>query len=164
MIEKLANLPGHRTIGKEIDYSRHCGVRYGDAALAQDIKRLHRIWRNVQSDRHRSAIYKFLTAVFELIEWWRVERLVICRANRALALTGSRAIDRCDPFSAVFVAAIAPRKLERRKLSKYTRALRFAAAHKPPGKRLDRFIKKYGGLNGCGSEFAKQRRRSRHGG
>lgn len=150
------------TKDKELDYSRHCGVSYPDTSLAQDIKRLHRLWRDVRSDRDRDAIYGFLTGVYELVEWWLVERLVIHRAKRALVITGNSAPKHCEPFSAVLIAAIAPDNLERRRLSKYARALRFAASHKRPGKRLDRFIKRHGGLNGCTRELAKQQKRSRN--
>jgi hypothetical protein len=145
---------------REIDYTHHCGVSYPDKSLAQDIKRLHRLWRQVQSDRQRDAIYGFLTGVYDLIECWQVEHQVAQRLKRALAIAGMAAIEQHEPFSAILQAAIAPDRLERRKLSKYARALRFAASCKRPGTRLDRFIKGHGGLNGSASAFAKQRRRS----
>jgi len=144
-----------------IDYTHHCGVAYPDTSLVQDINRLHRLWRKVQSDRRRDAIYGFLTGVYDLIECWQVERQVVQRVKRTLAIAGMAALEPREPFGAIITAAIAPNRLERRKLSKYARALRFAAAHKAPGKRLDRFIKRHGGLNACASEFTKERRRSR---
>jgi hypothetical protein len=98
----------HNANCKEIDYSHHCGVSYPDTSLAQDIKRLHRLWRNVQIDRHRDAIYKFLTGVYELVECWRVERLVAYRAKRALIITGDAAREQLEPFGAILTAAIAP--------------------------------------------------------
>src|SRR4029079_14878005 len=100
--------------------------------------------------------------IYDLVECWEVENQVAQRAKRALAISGNAAIEQPEPFGAVLTAAISPRRLDRRKFSKYTRALRFAASRKRPGKRLDRFMRRHGGLNGCANEFAKQRRESRH--
>lgn len=145
-----------------IDYTHHSGVSYPDRSLAQDIQRLNRLWHQVQSDRYRDAIYSFLTGVYDLVECWEVEVQAAQRVKRALAITGTTILERPEPFGAVLTAAIAPDRLERRKLSKYARALRFAASHKRPGRQLDQFMKKHGGLNGCASQLAKQQRRSRN--
>ena len=83
------------------NYKYLCGVSYPDVSLNQDIKRLHELWHKVQADRHRDAIYDYLTAVYELIEWWAVERRAVERAERALRITGLLGPEKdLDPFAA----------------------------------------------------------------
>lgn len=126
-----------------------CGVSYPDISLNQDIKRLRELWHKVQADRDRDAIYDYLIAVYELVEWWAVERRAVERAERALRLNGLLMPEEPDPFAAVIAASIAPRRLDRRQLSKYARVLRYAAARRRRAKQLKEFIKERGGLNAC---------------
>jgi len=134
------------------DFERNkylCGVSYPDISLNQDIKRLRAIWRKVQADRDRDAIYDYLTAVYELVEWWAVERRAVERAERALRISGLLAPENPDPFAAVIAATIAPDRFDRRKASKYARALRLAFGRDCRAKKLKDFIKNRGGLNAC---------------
>lgn len=130
-------------------YGRFCGVPYPDSSLNQDIKRLREVWDKVQADRHRDAIYDYLTAVFELVEWWTVERRAVELAERALRITGLLVPEEPDPFAAVIAASVAPRRLDRRQLSKYVRVLRQAFGRRCRARQLKHFIKNRGGLNDC---------------
>lgn len=130
-------------------YKHLCGVSYPDISLNQDIKRLREIWHKVQSDRDRDAIYDYLTALYELIEWWAVERRAVDRAERALQITGLLVPENPEPFAAVIAASMAPDRLDRRKASKYARVLRLAFDRRCRAKHLKHFIKSRGGLNAC---------------
>ncbi|HEY1981934.1 MAG TPA: hypothetical protein VGH13_17810, partial [Xanthobacteraceae bacterium] len=129
----------------KIDYMRV----YSDTSLNQDIRRLRELWRKLQSDRDRDAIYDYLSAVSDLVGWWAIQRRAVERARRALKTNGLFAHEDPEPFAAVIAASVSPKKLDRRQLSKYSRALRYAAARNCHPKRLKRFIKATGGLNVC---------------
>jgi hypothetical protein len=139
-----------------IDYKNHCGVPYSDASLNQDLKRLRRVWDRVQHNRARDAIYDFLAAVFELIEWWAAEGQELQRAERALHVTGTSVPEKIEPFSAVLAACLAPDRLDRRHLSRYARVLQFAAAGGCRTKTLKAFIRRHGGFNGCVAKLSRR--------
>jgi hypothetical protein len=143
-----------------IDFKYLCGVGYPDISLNQDIKRLRDLWHKVQGDRDRDAIYDYLTAVYELVEWWTVERRTIDRARRALRLNGLIVPEEPEPFAAVIAASVAPSHLDRRQLSKYARALQYAAARDCRAKKLKGFIKdRHGGINRCAAKVSRRLRR-----
>ena len=48
-------------------------VSYCKEALRQDLTRVQIAWDACQSSRDRSAIYGYLTAVFDLVMWWAAE-------------------------------------------------------------------------------------------
>jgi hypothetical protein len=141
------------------DNTHICRVAYPNVSLNQDIKRLREIWQKVQGDRNRDAIYGYLTAVYELIEWWTAEMLAIDRAKRALRVNGLVVTEEPEPFGAVIAASVSPKKLDRRQLSKYSRALRYAAARGCRPKRLKGFIERHGGLNSAAARFRRRLRR-----
>lgn len=144
------------TLKNVIDYTKHCGVSYPDTSLNQDLKRLRRVWDKVQRNRARDAIYDFLTSVFELVEWWIAEGQELQRAERALEITGKPVPEIIEPFAAVLTACLAPDRLDRRHLSRYARVLRYAAACSCRTKRLEAFIKRRGGLNGCAAKHSRR--------
>jgi hypothetical protein len=133
-----------------------CGVSYPDRSLDHDLKRIRKTWEQAQSDRRRDAIYDYLTAVYEIVQAWGVERLAMYRAQRALKLSGLFVSDQTEPFAAVIAASMSPGKLDRRLVSKYSRALRLAAACECRAKKLERFIKERGGLNHCAARFSRR--------
>jgi len=142
----------------KIDYRHWCGVGYVDAALNQDIERLRERWQNVQASRARDAIYKYLRAVYEIVLCWKVEEQEIQRARRALKINGLAPPEEPEPFAAVIAASVSPNKLDRRQLSKYSRALRYAATCDCHPRKLKRFIKRRGGLNKCAAKFKRRLR------
>lgn len=143
----------------KIDYTHSCGVGYADTALNEDIERLREAWEKVQSSRNRDAIYLFLRVAYELVLCWKVECHEIQRATRALKINGLAPPEEPEPFAAVIAASVSPKKLDRRQLSKYSRALRCAASFDCRPKRLKRFIKDRGGLNSCAARFGRRLRR-----
>jgi hypothetical protein len=134
-------------------------VAYPDSSLRHDINRLRELWHKVQGDRNRDAIFVYLTAVFELVEWWTAERREIECGRRALRINGLATTEALEPFAAVIAASVAPSRLDRRQLNKYSRALLYAAACDCSSKRLKRFINEQGGINDCAAECAWRLRR-----
>ena len=68
-----------------------------------------------QASRDRGAIYLYLTAVFELVEWWAKEGKAVKRAHRALHLRGHSSVREPEPFATViFARQIATRSMSER--------------------------------------------------
>lgn len=155
-----AALDGKGLKGLMYSHKYLSGVGYYDTSLNHDIKRLRDIWHKVQADRDRDAIYDYLAAVFELVEWWAVERRAVERAERALRINGLLVREEPEPFAAVIAASVAPARLDRRQLSKYARALQYAAARHCRAKKLKGFVKdRHGGINRCAAKFSQRLRR-----
>jgi hypothetical protein len=135
-------------------------VGYVDAALNQDIERLRDLWEKVQASRVRDAIYDYLRAAYNLVLCWKVERHSRQRAKRALKINGLAPPRRPEPFAAVIMASVSPKKLDRRQLSKYSRALQYAASRQCHPNDLKRFIQdRHGGLNVCAAKYSRHLRR-----
>src|SRR6266480_3240924 len=60
-------------------------VPYTIQALRQDLLRVRNAWDECQAHRERDAIYGYLSAVFDLVMWWKAEDRAISRARWALS-------------------------------------------------------------------------------
>jgi hypothetical protein len=58
-------------------------IPFSTEELQATLLRLQNEWETVQASRDRDAIYGYLTAVFQLVEWWAKEGKAIKRAYRA---------------------------------------------------------------------------------
>jgi hypothetical protein len=126
-----------------------------------DLDRLRDTWDLVQSSRHRDAIFLYLTDVFELVRWWTFENEARERAARALELKGISVRKSIEPYRAVIAAGVAPKVIDKRTVSKWSRALRFTETYKPRKKTLRRFIKSHSGINACAASYSRWLRRQR---
>ena len=129
-------------------------IPYSSAALRQDPERLRGIWEDCQSSRDQNAIYAYLNAVYGLVSWWAAEGREIDRARQALRLHRLTVFDREDPFAAIIRCTADPAKADKRTRSKWSRALRYAAAYKPKAEPLGQFIRRKGGINVCAGRFS----------
>ena len=135
-------------------------VPYCREALRQDLARVQLAWEDCQASRDRNAIYGYLTAVFDLVIWWKAEGHDISRARWALRLLGLD-LPNDEPFAAVILCTADRQKVDRRTRSKWSRVLRYAIEYKSPSEPLDRFIKRKGGINACAARFTRGARRSK---
>jgi hypothetical protein len=135
-------------------------VPYTKEALREDLFRLRVAWQDSQESRDRNAIYGYLTALFELVSWWRADGRAVARAVWALRLSVPNPPDIRGPFSALIFCTADQAKVDRRTRSKWTRALRFALEEKDFSEPLDKFVRRHGGINRCaeraGVRFDKQ--------
>ena len=84
-------------------------------------------WETVQASRDRGAIYRYLTAVFEIVMVWAQEGKAVKRANRALYLRGYSSVREPEPFASIIRCTADRDKVDDRTRSKWSRALRHAA-------------------------------------
>jgi hypothetical protein len=130
-------------------------IPYSSAALRQDLHRVRNVWLKCQASRNRNAIYRYLNAVYGLVAWWAAEGQEIDRARRALCLQQLDPLTCKDPFAAIVVCTADPAKADKRTRSKWSRAMRYAAAYKPDSEALDQFIQRKGGINACAARFTR---------
>jgi hypothetical protein len=130
-------------------------IPYTSAALRQDLQRVRDAWEDAQSSRDRNAIYVYLTAVYGLVAVWTAEGRQADRARRALRLQRLKVSNREDPFAAVIRCTADPAKADKRTRSKWSRAMRHAAAYKPVSEAVDQFIRRKGGINECAARFSR---------
>jgi hypothetical protein len=109
-----------------------------------NLLRLQTEWEMVQASRDRNAIYEYLTAVFELVEWWEQEGRAVKHAHRALHLRGYKSVREPEPFAAVIRCTSDPDKVDERARSKWSRVWRYAAEFKDLDEPLHNFIKRKG--------------------
>jgi hypothetical protein len=99
--------------------------------------------------------------VYGLVAVWTAEDREIDRARRALCLRRLEISDREDPFAAIIRCTADPAKADKRTRSKWSRAMRYAAAYKPDSEALDRFIRRKGGINECAARYGWLRQRAK---
>jgi hypothetical protein len=137
-------------------------IAFTDQALKVNLERLEDAWEEYQSNRDRDAVYPYLSAVFELVSWWRRYDIAEIYARRAMCLRAGRPVDHVpEPFAAIIQCTADPRKVDYRTRSKWSRALRYAAEYKRRSERLTSFIKRNGGINRCAVRFARRLGRGR---
>jgi hypothetical protein len=112
-------------------------------------------WDLFQENRARDAIYRYLGAVFWTVKDWGGQRRTRKLVRRAFKFAGVLPVDmNADPF-AVVIRCTCEDAVDHKTVSKWSRALRFAAKRKTPGLRLKSFMKSKGGINRCASLWAE---------
>ena len=130
------------------------GVPYTTQALRHDLSRVRIAWEDCQASRDRNAIYGYLSAVFDLVMWWKAEDRAISRARWALRL-GADLPTTDEPFAMVILCTADRDKVDKRTRSKWSRALRYAAEYKTTAEPLAAFIQRKGGINKCAARFTR---------
>jgi hypothetical protein len=131
-------------------------IPFSTEALKANLLQLQNEWETVQASRDRNAIYRYLSAVFELVTWWDREDRAVKRAYRALHLRGHQSVRQPEPFAAVIFCTADRDKVDDRTRSKWSRVLRYAAETKDLDEPLRDFIKHKGGINECAERFARR--------
>jgi hypothetical protein len=130
-------------------------VPYTAQALRQDLLRVRHAWEECQASRDRIAIYGYLSAVFDLVMWWKAEDRAISRARWALQLQRLDLSTTDEPFAAIIRCTSDPAKVDKRTRSKWSRVLRYAMEHKTSAEPLAAFIQRKGGINKCAARFTR---------
>ena len=130
-------------------------IPYSRQALRQDLSRVRLAWQECQASRDRNAIYGYLSAVFDLVMWWKAEDRATSRARWAVQLQRLVLPSADEPFAMVILCTADRQKVDKRTRSKWSRALRYAAEYKPVAEPLAAFIQRKGGINKCAERFTR---------
>jgi hypothetical protein len=125
-------------------------VPYNTRALRQDLLRVRNAWEKCQASRDRNAIYGYLSAVFDLVMWWKAEGRAMSRARWALQLQRLDLPTTDEPLAALIMCTA-----DRDKVGKWSRRLRYAAEYKLSSEPLAAFIRRRGGINKCADRFTR---------
>ena len=125
------------------------------ARLRRWLEKVRRAWDDFQTSRPRDAVYGYLEAVFAIVVHYKVRRRINRLLRHAFAFANLRFDKKTDPFIAV-IRCTSERDIDKKMVSKYARALRYASRRKEPDMRLKTFMKEAGGVNACASLYAKQ--------
>jgi hypothetical protein len=128
---------------------------YSGDALRWDLIRLRDAWRESRRQHDRFSIFKYLSAVFDLVMVWKKENQAIERAARALRLKRRKWGNTVEPLSAVICCTSSRKVVDGKTRSKWAHALMFAAKYKSPGEPLEDFIRRHGGINSCVAELSR---------
>jgi hypothetical protein len=130
-------------------------VPYTTQALRQDLTRVRNAWDDCQTNRDRNAIYGYLSAVFDLVAWWKAEDRAISRARWALRLQSVDLPITDEPFAAIILCTADRQKVDKRTRSKWSRVMRYAAEFKTNAEPLAALVRRKGGINKCAARFAR---------
>jgi hypothetical protein len=134
-------------------------IPYTKEALERDLERVHDAWDDCQADRRRDAIYGYLKAVYDLVNWWTAEGCEVDRARQALRLRGLLLWASEDVFAAIIRCTADPARADKRTRSKWSRVLRHVQMQKDGKEPLAAFIKRKGGINKCNARYGRCLRR-----
>jgi hypothetical protein len=122
------------------------------SALSRRIAVVKAAWSEMKQKHARKAIFGYLDAVFELVMLYSRRGQIAGLVQRVLKMEGFP-VRRMDPFSAI-IRCTADSNLDRRTMSRWSRALRYLAHHKDPAMSLKKFVVEAGGINACADLFA----------
>ena len=125
-----------------------------NARLFRWLEKIHRASGEFQTSRRRDAVYVFLGPCSKSLTHYKVRRRTTRLLRHAFRFAGLPFEKNTDPFTAV-IRCTSGRKIDGKTVSKYGRALRYAARHKEPNMRLKTFMTKTGGVNACAKLYAK---------
>jgi hypothetical protein len=124
--------------------------------LRSELIPVRRAFADYRRTRDRDGVYLYLDAVFGLVEKWTRLGCARKRARRALRLQNTKHSGGLDPFSAVIMCTAQTAKGDRRTVSKWSRALRYAAQFKKEAISLRDFVKCGGGINACAASWSRR--------
>jgi len=112
-------------------------------------------WDEFRETRDRDAVYGYLRAVFSIVQHYRWKGRPKKLIRRAFKFAGLAVDMNADPF-AVVIRCTCDQQLDRKTVSKWSRALRYTARVKKRTP-LKTFMKKRGGINACADLYANCR-------
>jgi hypothetical protein len=122
--------------------------------LNRRLEKIRDVWRSFQASRSRDAVYDYLEAVLAAVERYRGRAKARRFLRSACKLAGLSHHQSAEIF-ATLIRCTSDDSLDRKMVSKYSRALRYAAGCKVRSTRLKAFLKKLGGVNACAERLAR---------
>jgi hypothetical protein len=127
----------------------------GNDALKDKIMRVSDAWDEYSEDRSRDAVYKYLRRVYAVVVESSREGEIGRLMQVATSFGGLPHERGAEPFTAV-IRCTCEKSLDAKAISKFSRALRYAAYRTRPPRKLKSFIKGLGGINAAANRYAKK--------
>jgi hypothetical protein len=134
-------------------------IPYTKEAFERDLERVQEAWDDCQTDRRRDAIYGYLKAVYDLVNWWSAERCEVDRARQALRSRGLLPWPREDVYASMIRCTADLVRADKRTRSEWSRVLRYVKMQKDEKEPFAGFIKRKGGINECNARYGRCLRR-----
>ena len=126
------------------------GVR--SRPVSAEIAAVKTAWAKYQSSRHRRAVYIYLAAVYEVVGRWERSGNLLPKLRQALDLLPRPVSMRVgEAFAVAIYCTSDPAIVDPKTRSKWSRVLRVAQHHEIPPDRVEKFIRRRGGVNACNS-------------
>ena len=122
--------------------------------LRRRLVRVSDAFDEFQESRVRNAVYKYLAAVFEVVVRCKGRRQIRRLLRRAFKFAGVPFDKHADPFAAV-IRCTSEHNVDNKTISKWARALRYAAHCNVPQRQLKTFMKTMGGINACADRHTR---------
>lgn len=127
--------------------------------FVQRLLQVSAVWEDFQETRARDAVYDYLRAVFSIVQHYRWKGRTKKLIRRAFEFAELQLDKNADPF-AVIIRCTCEEKLDRKTISKWSRALRYVAQVKRRTP-LETFMKNRGGINACANLYTQRLRQSK---
>jgi hypothetical protein len=118
------------------------------------LEKVRDAWDDFQASRTRDAVYRYLEAVFAIVEHYKVRRRTKKLLRHAFKFANLPFDKNANPFTAV-IRCTCDGNFDSKTISKWARALRYVAHCKVPRMRLKTFMKEAGGVNACANLYAR---------
>jgi hypothetical protein len=140
--------------------ARRMSDKQPKARVRRWLEKVHVAWLEFQANRGRDAVYDYFDAVFSIVDHHIARRRTHELLRHAFKFASLRFDKNADPFASV-IRCTCGGAADNKMISKWARALRYAAIRRPPEMRLIAFMKQTGGVNECAAGDADKRRRHR---
>jgi hypothetical protein len=147
-------LPRRVPIRKGMPYSYHKSTDSSAARIRRRLEGICDAWNDLQGSRARDAVYGYLEAVFAIVEHYKVRRRTKRFLRHAPEFANLSFDKNADPFTAV-IRCTCDHSADSETISKWARALRYAARSKVAPAQLKTFMKEAGGVNACADLYAR---------
>jgi hypothetical protein len=122
--------------------------------IARRLEEIRAAWDDLQANRARDAVYGYLGAVFAIVQHYKVRRRTKKLLRRAFKFANLPFDENADPCTAI-IRCTCGDAADDKTISKWARALRYAARCKVPAAQLRIFMKEAGGVNACADRYTK---------
>jgi hypothetical protein len=154
----LTSLPGKSSKPRSSTKNGRQALSLKKSRLSSELETLKAVSKRTLSSGNRTAVHRFLGAIFNLVTRWEAEDRLEEGLYRLLDFLKDRVPLRIGEAFAVAIYCTAP-QVDKKSRSKWARALRYAAATKPDDESIKSFFKRRGGVNACASRYAEYVRR-----
>jgi hypothetical protein len=122
--------------------------------LQEGLLGVYDAWLDYEDDRSRDAVFGYLKAVYSIVLRYKRRGKTKKLLRRAFKFV-NLPFDRDADLFATVIRSTCERSLDPKTISKWSRALRYAAFRNRAPRQLKAFMKALGGINSCADRYAK---------